>query len=124
MNIPLSPTQFVTFIYVSDLKRSHHFYTDVLRLPMTLDQGTCRIYSITDTAFVGICTGKTVKSQEAVILTLVSEDLHNWKEWLLENDVSVTKGPVFKIFSLWLEKRPNNIPRPTAKIGRAEIKWR
>jgi hypothetical protein len=38
--------QHVTFLYTSDLAGTARFYESVLRLPLVLDQGSCRIYRI------------------------------------------------------------------------------
>ncbi|MEC7987106.1 MAG: VOC family protein [Myxococcota bacterium] len=95
MKTPDFPTQMVTFVYVSNLLDSHRFYSEVLRLPLVLDQGTCRIYGVTDSAFIGLCTEKRSHEREGIILTLVSNDLDHWYTWLLHNAVSVTKKPTF-----------------------------
>ena len=47
--------QQVTFLLVADLATSSRFYGEQLGLEMVLDQGDCRIYRITPTAFIGIC---------------------------------------------------------------------
>ncbi len=46
----------ITFLYVADLERSTRFYGQVLGLALVLDQGRCRVFQITDTSFVGVCT--------------------------------------------------------------------
>jgi len=48
-------TQQVTFLYVADLEATHRFYSDLLGLPLVLDQGTCRIYRAAGEAFLGFC---------------------------------------------------------------------
>ena len=95
MKKPMAPTQQVTFVYVSDILASHHFYCNILGFSMALDQGGCRIYMVTKTAFIGICSGKAPKDHSAVILTFVSDDLAAWKDWLVAKGVVVTKGPAF-----------------------------
>ena len=68
--------QVVTFLYVDDLDRSHAFFSDALRLELVLDQGQCRIYRVTETAFVGVCHGPDKSGRsEGVMLTLVTDEV-------------------------------------------------
>ena len=36
----------ITFLYTPDLEATAHFYEEILTLPLKLDQGTCRIYQV------------------------------------------------------------------------------
>ena len=93
----MAPYQFhqqVTFIYVKNLNVSSRFYGDILGLSLALDQGTCRIYSVTPTAFIGLCTGRA-PNPGGVILTLVHPALEDWYAHLTQHDVPVTKPPTF-----------------------------
>ena len=83
--------QQVTFIYVEDLERSAAFYGGLLRLPLVLDQGSCRIFGVTDTAFLGVCTCEERHNPEGVILTLVVQDVEGWSDYLLENGAQVER---------------------------------
>ena len=74
--------QFVTFVRVKDLGVSRCFYEDVLKLPLILDQGTCLIFGITATAFVGLCAQESAPNPKGVILTLVTDQLKAWHERL------------------------------------------
>ncbi len=47
--------QQITFLYTRDLARTAQFYEEVLQLPLTLDQGGCRIYRINGEAYLGFC---------------------------------------------------------------------
>ena len=78
---PDEPTfgQQVTFLYVQDLEVSSRFYGDLLGLPLALDQGACRIYTVTPTAFIGLCTCRDTPRPADVILTLVTEDVRAWQ---------------------------------------------
>ena len=87
--------QAVTFIYVSDLDASSRFYGEVLGLPMALDQGGCRIFGVTQTAFIGCCTTTDAPHPKGVILTLVSDELSLWHERLVAAGVTVEKSPSF-----------------------------
>jgi len=87
--------QHVTFVYVKDLERASHFYHDVLGLPLALDQGACRIFGVTETAFIGVCTASQAVTPEGVILTLVSNDLLEWHQRLVDAGVPVHSPPTF-----------------------------
>ena len=45
----------ITFFYTRDLKTTSRFYEDVLGLEMVLDQGSCRVYRVTERGYVGFC---------------------------------------------------------------------
>ena len=89
---PSAFTQQVTFIYVSDLNASSHFYADILGLSLALDQGSCRIYRVSQAAFIGLCTGQN-PSPQGVILTLVHPALDDWYAHLTACGVEVTQPP-------------------------------
>lgn len=69
--------QFITFIYTSDLARSHEFYAGVLGLRMTMDQGACRIYEVTSSSAIGVCSHR-VPNPAGTIMTLVTHDVDGW----------------------------------------------
>ena len=87
--------QQVTFIYVSDLDRSSAFYGGLLELPLALDQGACRIYKVTKSAFLGVCTCRETVTQAGVILTLVSEDVEGWSARLEAAGANVEKSVTY-----------------------------
>lgn len=83
----------ITFVYVSDLERADRFYSVLLGLPLALDQGSCRIYQVTATAYLGLCQRPTVQATESVILTLVTEDVDGWHQKLRAADVPIDTPP-------------------------------
>lgn len=108
--------QFVAFLYTADLEATHDFYTRLLGLEMILDQGSCRIYQTNPNAFLGFCQqGTAVDRQSAdnsgVILTLVSQNVDEWHDFLLEHNVPIEKPPTlyerFNIYHLFI-RDPNN----------------
>ena len=44
----------ITFLYYRDLPTAMRFYEDVLGLPLSIDQGWCKIYRIAEGAHVGL----------------------------------------------------------------------
>lgn len=68
-------TQGVTFMYCKDLDASTKFYTDVLRLPLSLtqrppgeDKDNCRIFAVTPSCFLGaVLADNASKTGTAVV---------------------------------------------------------
>jgi catechol 2,3-dioxygenase-like lactoylglutathione lyase family enzyme len=86
--------QQVTFLYTQRLAESAHFYERVLGLPLVLDQGTCRIYQVAGTAFVGICERADAPAEpRGVIFTLVTQEVDRWHEYLVAQGVAIEKPP-------------------------------
>lgn len=100
----------VTFCYTNDLEGTARFYEDMLGLPLKLDQGACRIYRVTETAFLGFCTREEAARPDGVILTLVTEDVDGWHQRLSAAGVSFEKAPAayekFNIYHCFL-RDPN-----------------
>ena len=83
----------ITFLPTTDLHVTHEFYAEHLRLPMVLDQGTCRVYQV-GTAFWGFCQSETpVADPRRVTLTIVDEDVDAWHRRLAASGVSVDGEP-------------------------------
>jgi catechol 2,3-dioxygenase-like lactoylglutathione lyase family enzyme len=85
--------QFVTFLYTHDLEQTSRFYAGILGLPLVRDQGTCRIFRVAPSAYLGFCTHLDAPSPEGVILTLVSDDVNGWYERLLALGVEFVRPP-------------------------------
>ncbi len=104
--------QQVTFLYTADLAATAVFYETILQLPLILDQGACRIYKTGQSAFLGFCQhlsggeGQT----SGVILTLVSQDVDGWHDYLQQKGVIFEKppqrNPQFNIYHCFL-RDPN-----------------
>jgi catechol 2,3-dioxygenase-like lactoylglutathione lyase family enzyme len=89
--------QQVTFLYTADLVETAVFYEMILELPLILDQGACRIYGTGAGAFLGFCQHLTRDGQSVsgVILTLVSQDVDGWYDYLCQKGVEFEKPPQF-----------------------------
>jgi catechol 2,3-dioxygenase-like lactoylglutathione lyase family enzyme len=64
---------FVTFVRTRDLDRARYFYEGMLGLSVVLDQGSCLIFRVSDSGFLGVCRGEP--SPQGVIFTLVATDV-------------------------------------------------
>jgi len=82
--------QQITFLPTADLDRATAFYQDVLELVLVRDQGTCRIFRVTESAFVGLCAH--LDAAGGVITTFVVADVAGWCRRLAIGGVSC-EGP-------------------------------
>lgn len=83
----------ITFCYTKDMEKTHQFYTGVLRLPMVLDQGGCRIYRVAGTGYLGFCSKKVPHLCDDVTITLVTDDVDFWFEEVRKSGCEVVKPP-------------------------------
>ena len=83
----------ITFLYYRDLAQAMRFFEDVLQLELCDDQGDARIYRVSGKAFVGIVDGAKghCQAQEtnAMLVTLVSENVEEWHDYLKECGVKL-----------------------------------
>lgn len=93
MNKP-SIDQQITFLYTRDLDATTRFYEEVVRLPLVLDQGSCRIYRTVGDAYVGFCERATAPDEpQGILFTLVADDVDGWYEHFISHGVEVTHAP-------------------------------
>lgn len=85
----------ITFLPVADLQRSHAFYAGLLGLSLVLDQGTCRIYRVCGSAFLGICERSGATPAAGVIVTLVGSEVAAWHRHLVSAGATVVEAPTF-----------------------------
>lgn len=88
--------QQVTFLTTYDLNKSINFYENILEMELVLDQGGCRIYRVSNDAFLGICERKRHKENcDHLVFTFVTDKVDEWYEKLKEEDIEITKKPAF-----------------------------
>lgn len=89
---PISDT--ITFVSTGDLEAATRFLGDVLELPLVVDQGACRIFRLTDTAFLGVCDlPGTPRQTSGVIITIVTDDVDGWHRFLTAKGVDFDVEP-------------------------------
>ena len=103
--------QQVTFLYTRDLAATAHFYEQVLGLPLVHDQGVCRIYRVSDDAFLGFCLRADASQHPSgVIFTLVTQDVDGWCAYLSAQGVVFetppAHNPTYNIYHCFL-RDPN-----------------
>lgn len=88
--------QQITFLHSNNLKTTQHFYSDMLGLELSRDQGTCLIFKVNVGAYLGFCEHiEPIGSGRKVILTLVSGDIDTWYQRLKENGAEIISPPAF-----------------------------
>jgi catechol 2,3-dioxygenase-like lactoylglutathione lyase family enzyme len=106
--------QQITFLYTPDLVNSAHFYQQVLGLDIVLDQGSCRIFRVTQGSFIGVCQREGVEADvghtSRVILTLITGAVDDWYHYLQGQGVVFEKAPelntIYNIYHCFL-RDPN-----------------
>jgi catechol 2,3-dioxygenase-like lactoylglutathione lyase family enzyme len=101
----------ITFLYTLDLAASIEFYENILGLPLWVNQATCRIYRVTESAYVGICTSGTyeaqrVEEQPNVIFTLMTPDVDGWYTHLQAHGANIHRAPMtserYRVYNLFV----------------------
>ncbi len=91
--------QQISFFYTNDLEAISLFYEDVLGLTLKLDQGACRIYQVTQDAYLGFCQRAEPLAPVAdaddrpLIVTLVTQDVDGWYQVLRQKGIQFERPP-------------------------------
>ena len=84
----------ITFLYYNDLNKAADFFENILKFQLCDDQGAAKIYRVSKKAFIGIVDEKSghCRAQEtsAVLITLVTEDVEGWYNYLKKQGVKIT----------------------------------
>ena len=85
----------ITFFYYRDFERARDFYERIMGFELADDQGTCRIYRVQGTSFLGIvdenhghCSAP--RSESTVLLTMVTKDVKGWWDHPHKEKVKIT----------------------------------
>lgn len=90
--------QQITFFYTHNLNASTEFYEQKLGFELWLDQGTCRIYTVSSSGYLGLCQASETSTPPAdkqlgVIFTLITQQVDEWFEYLKERGIEFEKPP-------------------------------
>lgn len=107
----------ITFIYTENLEQSARFYEQMMSLTLWLDQGSCRIYRLSSSSFLGICKaietskGKIVAGDQSnIIITIVTPEVDEWYAYLRAKGVQLLSSPMinahYKIYHFFV-RDPN-----------------
>lgn len=94
----------IVFTYTNDLAGASRFFREVLELDFVVDQGPCHIFRLTDESFIGVCDlPDRPMDQAGVTITIVSDDVEGWHEFLTARGVEYAHEPGhsdrFNVFS-------------------------
>lgn len=92
MNSPPPFEQSVCFFHCADLDATERFYRGALGLPLTLDQGACRIFQVSSDGFIGFCTHREPAATTGAIITLVTSEVEALCERLDAQGVHFEQG--------------------------------
>jgi len=100
-------SQQITFLHSQNIQATRQFYNEVLGLPVVRDQGSCLIFGVTESAFLGFCEHITpIKTGRRVILTLVTENVDEWYTALKDREINMISepksNPQFQIYHFFL----------------------
>ncbi|WP_085899319.1 VOC family protein [Kiloniella majae] len=90
--------QSIVFTYCDDLELASEFFREVMELEFVVDQGACHIYRLTDLSYLGVCClpdrpGSVSRFQAGVMITIVSDDVDGWHDFLTSKGVKYIKKP-------------------------------
>ncbi|MFX1536926.1 MAG: VOC family protein [Promethearchaeota archaeon] len=90
----------IIFLPTADLSQTRHFYENILKLPLALDQGACLIFRVGKYGYWGFCkqSEEGILNPEKVCLTLVVEtrtEVDEWHNYLAKENVNVKRPPQY-----------------------------
>lgn len=93
---PIPVNAQITFLYYRDLEPAASFYGEVMGFQLVEDQKWARIYRVKGNAFLGIVAGERgfhrPQARNAVLLTLIVDDVSGWYEHLRGRGVKMLTG--------------------------------
>lgn len=97
----------IGFFGTKDLLATDHFYAHVLGLPLDKDQGTCRIYRVTEGGLLGFCRHiEPTATPRSPIITLVTDDVDGVYQRLAAAGVEMSHlpavNPKFNIYHFFV----------------------
>jgi catechol 2,3-dioxygenase-like lactoylglutathione lyase family enzyme len=83
----------ITFLYYREMAPIAPFFEETLGLELVEDQGWAKIYRMAGTAFLGVVAGEkgfhVPREENAVLVTLVVDDVSRWYERLRGSGVEL-----------------------------------
>ena len=90
--------QNIVFTYTDNLEQASAFFRDVMELEFVVDQGACHIYRLHDSGYLGICCLPDRPSNNAALtVTIVSDDVDGWFEFLSAKGVEFVRQPAHSV---------------------------
>ena len=97
-------SQSIIFTYTDDLAQTSKFFAETMELDLVVDQGSCYIFRLSETGYLGVCNLPDRPTEKtAVTISIVSDDVDGWYEFLTAKGVEYIKKPSyseeFKVYS-------------------------
>lgn len=93
MKEPTKVQSQITFLYYRDLQPAVSFYGQIMGFELVEDQEWAKIYHVGGNAFLGIVAGEKgfhqPQDRNAVLVTLVVDDVPGWYEYLKSQGVKM-----------------------------------
>jgi catechol 2,3-dioxygenase-like lactoylglutathione lyase family enzyme len=87
-------TQQITFLDTRDLARTGDFYERILGLRLARDQGACRIYHVSGSAYLGFCQRADAPAEpHGITLTFVTDRVDDVCAHLRREGVAFVREP-------------------------------
>lgn len=100
----------ITFLKTRDLDLTTEYYTQLLGLPLILDQGKCKIFQTGVSAYLGFCLTDGQTGSSEVIITFVVADVDAACSQLekagIQIEVRPSHNPQYNIYQLFF-RDPN-----------------
>ena len=102
----------ISWIYTRDLDSTSKFYSEILGLECSRDEGDARIFKTGSDAFIGLCRefADRVVEPGGGMISIVTDDVDTWYQNLIDKGVFIENPPQrleqFGIYSFFV-KDPN-----------------
>ncbi len=83
----------IIFLPTNDLQTTTHFYKNLLKLELFIDQGDCVIFKSCENGYIGFCERAVNIVEGKIILTLIVNDVDHVYELLKANTDVITSHP-------------------------------
>jgi catechol 2,3-dioxygenase-like lactoylglutathione lyase family enzyme len=99
----------ITWVYTDDLEQTSIFYGNDLGLKLVVDEGSARIFQVSSTAQIGVCTAfeDRIVEPRGGMITLVTNEVDEWYSQLINKGVAIKSVPhvleKFNIYTFFLE---------------------
>jgi predicted enzyme related to lactoylglutathione lyase len=81
----------IIFLSTNDLKATTHFYSNLIKLDLFLDQGDCVIFKTSDNGYIGFCERPVNIVKGKIIITFIVENVdHIYEDYLSISDIKVS----------------------------------
>ena len=96
----------IVFLPTNDLRATIHFYQNLLKLKLFIDQGDCVIFKSCENGYIGFCKRPVNIVEGKIVLTLIVENVDLAFETLTSEGIiqatTPTKNPKYRIYHFFI----------------------